>query len=218
MTSPDDDGPPTAWAAPLTEPAPTVAAAAVDALTSGAAIGALRGEADAAARRALRKHLDGLPRDALTAALTGDAGAQLREDTADALAGVLDGDPGPPPPPPLFANVADWLHGYLLPNYRRPLLHTRWCRRWWEHAEAISRLEAIWQAWEGMRYDGATGMAAWWRDYADPHLRVLLDEAGPFFDCDATKDMHKLPDTLPVEPPPAGLFRDASHPEEQTPP
>jgi hypothetical protein len=53
---------------------------------------------------------------------------------------------------PLYPNVADWLHHYLLPNYRRRLLHTRWCRRWWEHAEAISRLEAIWQAWEAMRY------------------------------------------------------------------
>jgi len=107
------------------------------------------------------------------------------------------------------------LHGHLLPNYRRPLLRTRWCRRWWKHAEAISRLEAIWQA---MRYDGASGPAVWWRDYADPHLRVLLDEAGPFFDCDATKELHKLPDTPPVEPSPPGLFRDSGHPEEQTPP
>ena len=59
------------------------------------------------------------------------------------------------PPTPLYGNVADWLHDYLLPNYRRRQLHARWCRRWWEHAEAISRLEAIWQAWEATRYDGA---------------------------------------------------------------
>jgi len=52
----------------------------------------------------------------------------------------------------------------------------------------------------------------------DPHLRVLLDEAGPFFDCDATKELHKLPDTPPVERSPPGLFRDSGHPEEQPPP
>lgn len=105
-------------------------------------------------------------------------------------------------------------HDYLLPNYRRRMLHTRWCRRWWEHAEAISRLEAIWQAWEAMRYDGATGMAVWWRDYADPHLRVLTDREGPFFECDAAKNKHALPEVLPVEQPLPGLFRDADHPEE----
>lgn len=221
MTEPAGTTPTAAWAAPLTDPAGTVAEA-VDALTGDGDPGALLGEADAAARRALRKHLDGLARTALTAALAGDVGDRLQQDTADALACVLDGDPDPaappPPPTPLFANVADWLHDYLLPNYRRPLLHNRWCRHWWEHAEAITRLEAIWQAWEAMRYDGPTGLAVWWRDYADPHMRVLLDEAGPFFDCDAARDQHKLPDTLPVEPPPAGLFRAADHDEEQAHP
>jgi hypothetical protein len=117
---------------------------------------------------------------------------------------------------PLYGNVADWLHDYLLPNYRRRQLHARWCRRWWEHAEAISRREAIWQAWEVMRYDGATGMAVWWRDYADPHLRVLTDPDGPFFDCDAAQDLHTVPAVLPVEEPPAGLFRPADHPEEHS--
>ena len=214
MTGPEDYQPPAAWGAPLDAPDPV--AAAVSELVVAA--GALGQESHAAARRALRKHLDGLAREALTAALSGAAGERLREDTAAAVGGVLDGEPdpeAPPPPEPLYGNVADWLHDYLLPNYRRRLLHARWCRRWWEHAEAISRLEAIWQAWESMRYDGATGMAVWWRDYADPHLRVLLDESGPFFDCDATRDQHKIPATLPVDLPPAGLFRADSHPEEQ---
>lgn len=216
------DDPAAAWGVPLDaprQPGIGLPGVAVE-VARYAAPGALLGEVDAAARRAVRKHLDKLATQALADALA-DAGSgdQLRLDTADALALVIDGTPAPdappPPPEPMFANVADWLHAYLLPNYRRPLLHNRWCQRWWEHAEAISRLEAIWQAWEAMRYDGATGLAVWWRDYADPHLRVLLDEAGPFFDCDAARDQHKLPDSLPVELPPAGLFRDTDHPEEQ---
>ena len=121
----------------------------------------------------------------------------------------------PPPPTPLYGNVADWLHDYLLPTYRRRQLHARWCRRWWEHAEAISRLE-IWQACEAMRSDGATGMAVWWRDYADPHLWVLTDPDGPFFDCDAAQNLHLVPAMLPVEEPPVGLFRPSDHPEEQS--
>ena len=109
---------------------------------------------------------------------------------------------------------AEPLYDYLLPNYGRRLLHTRWCRRWWQHAEAIRRLEAIWQACEVMR--ATTGQPGWrcggaiFRPApARPH------RPGPFFDCDAAKDLHKIPATLPVEEPPVGLFRAAGHPEER---
>jgi hypothetical protein len=35
----------------------------------------------------------------------------------------------------------------------------RWCARWWEHAEAISRLEAPWKVFETLRQDPGTGAA-----------------------------------------------------------
>ncbi|WP_370460793.1 DUF4913 domain-containing protein [Pseudarthrobacter sp. GA104] len=49
-----------------------------------------------------------------------------------------------------------------------------WCPRWWNRPEAISRLEALWRAWEHLRLDGATGMTVWWRDHATHHMGILL--------------------------------------------
>jgi hypothetical protein len=102
-----------------------------------------------------------------------------------------------------FPNSAQWLTAYLLPNYVRRLGDARWCRQWWEHAEALTRIEALWRSWEAMRWDGPTGMAVWWRDYADPHMRVLTATDGPFFDCQRG---HKVADPFPTDPPPEGLF------------
>lgn len=55
----------------------------------------------------------------------------------------------------------------------------RWCSRWWDHAEAIERLEALWRAWETLRLDPALGMAVWYRDHVDHHLPLLLSVAAP---------------------------------------
>lgn len=51
-------------------------------------------------------------------------------------------------------------------------------------AEAVSRIEALWTAWEHLRLDGATGISVWWGDHADHHMRVFLDPQGPFYNCD----------------------------------
>ena len=58
------------------------------------------------------------------------------------------------------------------PMYRRALDGTQrtWCPEWWRHAEAPSRLEALWRAWEHLRLDPATGMSVWFRDHADHHM------------------------------------------------
>ena len=91
--------------------------------------------------------------------------------------------------------------------YRRALdsPSRAWCPQWWKHADAISRLEALWRAWEHLRLDPATGMSVWFRDHADPHMGVLLDSEGPFKRCSPSKG-HKPLDELLLEPAPAGLF------------
>ncbi|MCQ9165493.1 DUF4913 domain-containing protein [Arthrobacter sp. STN4] len=108
-----------------------------------------------------------------------------------------------------YANVAEFVGDKLAPTYRRhinPGGGITWCPQWWKHAEAISRLEALWRAWEFLRLEGATGMSVWWRDHADHHMSVLLSADGPFKGC-SPDDGHKskLP-PLPCEEPPAGLF------------
>ncbi|WP_237689038.1 DUF4913 domain-containing protein [Cellulomonas fulva] len=40
-------------------------------------------------------------------------------------------------------------------------------RRGGGNAEAISRLEAVWRAWEALLQEPSFGMVTWWRDHAD---------------------------------------------------
>ncbi|WP_233500217.1 DUF4913 domain-containing protein [Gordonia sp. YC-JH1] len=61
-----------------------------------------------------------------------------------------------------------------------------WCRRWFEHAEAVSRLEAVWRAYESLRLDPTLGMSVWWRDHLDPHMNALTNPEGPFEGCSPT--------------------------------
>lgn len=118
-------------------------------------------------------------------------------------------DEGEEVPELFYANVAVFVAAKLAPTYRRhinPAGGVTWCPQWWKHAEAISRLEALWRAWEFLRLEGATGMSVWWRDHADHHMSVLLSADGPFKGCNPD-DGHKskLP-PLPCGEPPEGLF------------
>ena len=102
----------------------------------------------------------------------------------------------------MFASVEDWVRGHLAVVYPRAVTPTaRWCPRWWDHAEAICRLEALWRTWEAARLDPLRGMADWYRDL-DPQLAVLTSPAGPFAQC--TPDRHAAPSPLPLLPAPAG--------------
>lgn len=109
----------------------------------------------------------------------------------------------------VFATVDLFVQEHLSLNYRRTLNvqggHT-WCPEWWRHGEAISRLEALWRAWEDLRRDGKSGMSSWWREHADHHMPILLSTEGPFKGCSVEKGHNPRLDPLPCTPPPAGLF------------
>jgi hypothetical protein len=120
--------------------------------------------------------------------------------------------PRPAPNPPLaFGSVATWATEFLFPSYARDVRRAgyTWCPRWWAHAEAIGRLDALWRAWEHHRQNPALGMALWWRDLADPTMATLFHPAGPFAACTATRhhDRDRIP-PLPAEPAPTALFPD----------
>jgi hypothetical protein len=96
------------------------------------------------------------------------------------------GGPGGPDdiPEPVFGTVEDWVDGYFRPMFRRPLGgEYRWCRRWWAHPEAVSRLTALWRSWEVFRLEPASGISDWYRDHLDHHLPILAGPRGPFFQC-----------------------------------
>lgn len=109
-------------------------------------------------------------------------------------------------PGPVYATSEEFLIDQLLPMYIRIIdsKNGTWCRKWYLHAEALSRVDALWRAWEHFRLDGKTGMSVWWRDHADPHMAVLLNQKGPFHECDL--ETHKDPDPLPCDTAPPGWF------------
>ena len=132
--------------------------------------------------------------DELAAGLT-----RLAADVEDLTTALLPADftlpdDDPPPAPgssptasvsePAYARLEDWVEQYFLPTFRRPIGgEIRWCDEWREHAEAVTRLEALWRSWEVLRLDPNLGIATWLTTYLDPLLVVLLSRAGPFAHC-----------------------------------
>jgi hypothetical protein len=104
--------------------------------------------------------------------------------------------PNGAPPEPRYPNVEAWVAGWFAPTFARRLGTTRWCSRWWLHAEAIVRLEALWRSWETLRLDPHLGMATWLRDHLDPQRAVLMGDGGPFQACEGGE--HNPPPDLPV--------------------
>ena len=108
-------------------------------------------------------------------------------------------------PRPVYPGVEEWVTGQFLSMFRRPLGgEYRWCRQWWRHAEAITRLTALWHAWETMRLQPGTGIANWLRDHLDHQLPILLGRAGPFAQC--SEDEHIERRQAQTDPAPPGWW------------
>jgi hypothetical protein len=110
------------------------------------------------------------------------------------------------PPPalePAYPNSALWVSGWLCPNLEREIKRTfEWCPQWWDHPEAVQRIEALWRAWEVLRLDGGIGMSTWWVAHADPQLALLCNpDIGPFGHCHTThgRDIAALASTDPPD-------------------
>jgi hypothetical protein len=121
-----------------------------------------------------------------------------------------------------FGSVVDFVTDVVAKVYRRKLKDvgnaTVWCPEWWRHPEAVMRLDGLWMAWEVLRA-APDGMSAWFRDHADVHMAVLLDERGPFRECKNQKHQERLPE-LPLVPPPGKKPRAGTRmkPVDQQPP
>jgi hypothetical protein len=127
------------------------------------------------------------------------------------------GPPGPPGQPrdepdgepvePFYTSLLEFVTEGFAPVYCRvPTPTLRWCARWWDHAEAIYRLESLWRSWELYRLEPRLGMASWLRDYLDPQLRELTSPTGPFASC--TDERHAGSRPLRTEQPPLEYLDD----------
>lgn len=167
--------------------------------------------------RQVKREVTPIVTEAVAAVLTPERLEALR--TAAALAAEAELNPPDPVPddeeeaqaPTLYyGSVAEFVKEFVCPVFRREVGESgrseyRWSARWWESAEAIIRLEALWRSWEHLRLDPATGMSVWLRDHADHHLGVLMSPGGPWA---RSKDSARADEPLPYDPPPADLFPD----------
>lgn len=132
-------------------------------------------------------------------------GAQTLGDTSPAVSSSP--KDGEQKPSTIYGSAEEFLHDWLLPCYVRDVGGKRqtWCPRWFMHPEAVSRITAIWLAWENLRLEGATGMSVYWINHADPNMRMLMSLDGPFYNCIGG---HRPPPPIPYELAPTGWFPD----------
>jgi hypothetical protein len=114
-------------------------------------------------------------------------------------------EPQDEPTGPYFPTLLEFVTEGFTPVYCRATSPSlRWCPMWWDHAEALYRLEALWRTWELYRLEPRLGIASWLRDYLDPQLTALTSPTGPFAQC--TDDRHSPIKPLRTEYPPEGYF------------
>ncbi|MGH3825657.1 MAG: DUF4913 domain-containing protein, partial [Pseudonocardiaceae bacterium] len=90
----------------------------------------------------------------------------------------------------------------------------KWCQCWWDHAEAIARLEALRRAWVALSGVEGTGLVTYF-DYLDRTLAVLTSETGPFARCGPRH--HTVERTLGHTPPPPEVYGDPPPERPSTP-
>lgn len=122
-------------------------------------------------------------------------------DQADRAAALAE-----PVAPPLAFTTLPAFVAFFTEVYRREVLETPdrvWCPQWWQHPEALARLEAIWRSYEALRHEPGTGMSVWFLVHVDPHMAQLLLPHGPFRGCHAKRGHSTSPLTpFPLEAPP----------------
>ena len=85
----------------------------------------------------------------------------------------------------VYPDVGAWVERWLCPIMEREIIPSvQWCPQWWDHPEAVERLEALWEAWEIGRLGGGAWKSAWWVTHADRQLsRLCHPDTGPFGSC-----------------------------------
>lgn len=146
------------------------------------------------------------------------AGAPAGSDVVDLFADEQPApapDPAPDPggqdtdtedPELAFPDVYAFVREYLSKAYARQVSaqgRWHWCSQWWNHPEAVSRLQQLWLGWEAARQAAPPAGIFWWTQQADPTMNALSSEDGTFSRCAA--DRHYAVEPLPGADGPTGF-------------
>lgn len=113
--------------------------------------------------------------------------------------------PEPPNPARFYPTLEMWVSKWFVHAFAaHPGPNRRWCSQWWDHPEAIYRLEDLWRSWETLRLNKNLGMSTWLREHLDPQRDRLMSDNGPFMSCDVGQ--HNPPEPLRVDPAPKGFW------------
>lgn len=130
-----------------------------------------------------------------------------RTHQSDLLDELMNGLPATPDTDPADESDLDidglvlWVHSMITSMIARPLRgELVWCPSWWDHPEAVFRLEALRRAWVELAPEPGAAMSLWIRDHLDPCLRELLSPLGPFADCSASDRQRVHSAHTPVAP------------------
>lgn len=137
--------------------------------------------------------------------------AQLARAAADHATTTTNGAEPSTGPGVDMRTLLPWVEGNITTLITRKVPTTegapRWCPCWWDHAEAIARLEALRRAWVALSGVEGTGLVTYF-DYLDRTLAVLTCDSGPFARC---TPHHHTPDRpLGHTPPPPEIYADPS--------
>ena len=94
---------------------------------------------------------------------------------------------------PDLGALHDWVDTHVAPLVRKTTTTgegggVRWCRRWWEHGDAVDRFTALFLTFGQLSVSGEpTWLSVYLRDHLDPHLATLTSPYGPFYACSPRK-------------------------------
>ena len=112
----------------------------------------------------------------------------------------------------MYASLEEWVTRSSCPSSAAPsAANTAGAPPGGDHAEAITRLTALWHSWEALRLQPGTGIAVWLRDHLDHQLPVLLGRGGPFAQCSEEEHIE------PRQAGPPSAPRMVGHPRRQQP-
>ncbi len=101
-----------------------------------------------------------------------------------------------------YADLESWVHEFFVLTFTSHARRKQWCGHWWDHPEAVLRLDVLWRTWE-TEAQRPERMSAWLREHLDPALAGIFHPQGPFADC--RDGVHRRVDALPTVPPPPAL-------------